>query len=183
MSRLFIRLSITQITVLEPRVSLRNLAMASRRLQLSRPPRIRLILLSTLPMILAAGAGSCSPAVLGTATLWSANVNASTPGGIQATLGVVSQFGQTRASLSMRFGEPDSTYDWRMAQGDCASEGKLVGGRAAYPDLAADSTGAASANAVVSGTLTAGGSYAARILQTSGGTEQVVACGVMQQTN
>jgi hypothetical protein len=96
---------------------------------------------------------------------------------------VVSQSGATSASMDLRLGDAGVTYQWRMAQGDCTSEGKLVGGRAAYPPLVASATGGADAEATLPGELTSGGSYAARILQVSGtGTEQVVACGVLQQT-
>lgn len=155
-------------------------------LQRSRLPfssGIRLSLGGTLPVILAIAAASCSPAVLGTATVWSGDVNASTVGGVQGTVAVASQFDQTQASMSMRFGQPDSTYEWRMAHGDCSSEGKIVGGRAAYPALMADSTGAAAAMAYLPGAMTSGGNYAVRILQEAGGgTEEVLACGVLNQT-
>lgn len=156
--------------------------MTSQLCSVRRPRATRLSLPCIL--LLAGGVASCSPTILRGPTIWSANVNAVPPSSVEGTLGAVSQAGGTKASMDLRLGESGVTYGWRMAEGDCSSEGTLVGGRAAYPALVAGTTGAAEAEATLSGELKSGGSYAARILQVSaGGTEQVVACGVLQRTN
>ena len=155
--------------------------MTSQLCSVRRPRATRLSLLGIL--LLAGGVASCSPTILPGPTLWSANLSAVPPSSVEGTLGVVSQAGATKASMDLRLGESGVTYEWRMAEGDCSSEGTLVGGRAAYPVLVAGTTGSADANATLPGELTSGGSYAARIIQVStGGAEQVMACGVLQQT-
>lgn len=156
--------------------------MTSQLCSVRRPRASRLSLLLTL--LLAGGGASCSPTILPGPTLWSANLSAVPPSSVQGTLGAVSQAGATKASMDLRLGEAGVTYEWRMSEGDCSSEGQLVGGRAAYPALVASTTGSATADATLPGDLTSGGSYAARILQVpAGGTEQVVACGVLKQTS
>jgi hypothetical protein len=155
--------------------------MTSQLCSVRCPRASRLSLLRTL--LLVGGVASCSPTILPGPTIWSANLSAVPPSSVEGTLGAVSQAGATKASMDLRLGESGVTYGWRMAEGDCSSEGTLVGGRAAYPDLVASATGSAEAEATLPGDLTSGGSYAARIVQVStGGTEQVVACGVLQQT-
>jgi hypothetical protein len=182
MSRLFIRLSSAQITTCETRdVHLREPTMTAQSLRFLRHDHPRLLLLGSV--LLATGMASCSPTVLPTATLWSANLRQEGSGGIQGTLGVVSQNGSTRASMSLTFGQSGITYLWRIATGDCASEGEIVGGRAAYPPLVPGDSGGDAEYAVLAGELTSGGSYAARILEDTGnGSEQVAACSALVQT-
>lgn len=155
--------------------------MTPLRLRSHRRGRRGLALAGTL--VLVGGAASCSATVLPVATLWTAAVESLTPAGVTGTLGVVSQAGETRASMQVNVGESGATYGWRMSEGDCSSEGNLVAGRAAYPKLEIGSGGTASADATLAGELTSGGSYAARIYQDTGaGGELVLACGKMVQT-
>ena len=133
-------------------------------------------------LILAAAMASCSPTVLPSTSLWSADLAPTTPAGVTGMLGALSRSGSTEFSMQVNLGESGTTYLWRVSHGDCGTEGSLVAGKAVYPAMVASDGGSASADAVVAGELTSGEGYAARILRDSGGGEQVLACGVLHQT-
>lgn len=181
MSRLFIRVSSAQITAWDTdSSSYGNAPMTPRPLRPSRPHCRGLLLVCT--SLLAGASTSCTPTVLPATTIWSANLEPLTPAGVKGIAAVVSQFGETRASMQVNLGEAGATYLWRMSEGDCTTEGDIVAGRAAYPLLNVSASGAADADATLAGELTSGGSYAARIVDDSGSSEQVLACGVLVQT-
>jgi hypothetical protein len=145
-----------------------------------RPERAPLLFGSVL---LAVGLGSCTTTVASGATVWSAELRQGGLGGIHGMLAVSSSGGGTTASMQITSGQSGATYAWRIANGDCTSEGALVGGHAAYPPLVPGADGKDTEDATLAQGLTSGGSYAVRILQDSGnGTEQELACAVLVQT-
>lgn len=133
-------------------------------------------------VLLAPGLVSCSPTTLPATTLWAADVQPVTPGGVRGTLGGVVQGGVTQVSMTLSLGDPGATYGWRISSGDCASEGTLFGGRAVYQDMVAGDAGTAEADAAIAGELGSGSGYAARIVDSTGASEQVLACGELRQT-
>ena len=134
--------------------------------------------------LLTAGIASCSPTTLPKTTLWSANLQPTTPAGVKGTLGAVVQGGVTRGSITLSLGDPGATYVWRISSGDCSSEGSLFGGRGVYTPLTAGDGGTAEAEASIAAELSSSASYAARIAEEiAGGSGQVLACGELSQTN
>jgi hypothetical protein len=80
----------------------------------------------------------------------------------------------TKASVSIKGGEPNASYSWHVHSGTCASMGAVLGAMSNYPSLKVGSDGSAMADAKISAPVGTG-SYALGIHK---GTEtETVACG------
>ena len=127
---------------------------------------------------------ACSTSTDPTTSLWEATLSPILPSVVSGNAAAVAQFGRTEASVEIRQGEPGTFYGWRINAGTCDGEGALQGGIAAYPLMEADETGIASADALLSTVLRSGGSYAARVyLPLSGGGQEILACGNLQESS
>lgn len=125
--------------------------------------------------LLAACANSTGP----TDTTWQATLIAMIPHDrLSGDVAVLSQSDRLSATIRINNAPPGTTLTWQLRTGSCDQAGDLLGGRAVYPALTADSLGAASAVTVVDAHLNSDGQYQASVLDAS---DTLVACGELQR--
>ncbi|MEJ2679483.1 MAG: hypothetical protein P8174_10470 [Gemmatimonadota bacterium] len=126
--------------------------------------------------LLAACAGPITP----DDTTWQATLTATGPRDrLTGNVGVLSQSDRLSANIQIKNAPPGAILTWQLRTGSCAQAGDLIGGRAVYPALTADTLGAASAVTVVDTHLSSDGQYQASVLDAGG---LVVACGELQRS-
>ena len=134
--------------------------------------------LVVLMVVLAACQSTTAPVI----TTWSGDLTPEPPHFVSGRVAAVTQFGRTQISLQMEEGEPGLDYRWRVNAGTCQQEGEIQGGPASYPPLTPSEPGTASGETTVAEIFRSGDAYAARIFLENGGSEEIVACGELSQT-
>lgn len=129
-------------------------------------------------LVVAVALAACAGPVDVGQTAWQATFSGG-PGGISGSVGAVSVAGRTHASIAIQRAAPGQQYGWRIQQGDCQSEGALVGAAASYPVLTAAGDGTAGADIFLSRILNSG-PYAARVVQLQSAGEGLAACAPLQ---
>lgn len=131
-------------------------------------------------LALAAALAGCSSSTAPSVTLWEGTLSPAAPGSVSGQVAAVSQFGGIQVSLEIRLATPGATYRWRLAEGTCATPGRVIGGVALYPQLAVGEERTAQALTTVPGELGTGRSYVALVVRIAGGgAEEPAACGVL----
>lgn len=146
----------------------------------SRPAaRRRIWILIVTPFL-----GSCSDSSAPLLAFWGGDLNPIRPSLVSGRVVAVSQHGKTDIGINIQEGEAGATYGWRIDSGSCDEPGSIRGGPASYPPLVASQGGSASAEASVAALFKPGKLFAARVyLPTGPGTEQIVACGNLEETS
>jgi hypothetical protein len=121
--------------------------------------------------------GSTEPAVVP----WTATLLPLEGTGPTASLAALTEGGNTRLSVVLRDGEPESVYGWRIRTGGCSASGPgHLGGLGTYPDLVTDVVGDASAGGTLAKRLLVREPYHAVILDAEDET-RTLACGSLQR--
>ncbi|HEX6308057.1 MAG TPA: hypothetical protein VFZ69_07710 [Longimicrobiales bacterium] len=86
---------------------------------------------------------------------------------------------RTRFEATIEIANADATeeYAWRIATGTCAQPGQRIGAATLYPDLDVAANGTAEAEATVAAALDEDDDYIAQVIDDSGTSPAVVACG------
>ncbi|HEX7049184.1 MAG TPA: hypothetical protein VF188_03145 [Longimicrobiales bacterium] len=134
----------------------------------------RLALLLALPFVLPACDLSVDPPKQ---TIWEATLHGD-PAHAELTghAAAISYSDRTEASVSVSHAPDETTLAWRIQGGSCAAPGAPVGSSASYPPLHTDSTGAASANVLLSPILVSGQDYHVAVATAE---EDAIACGAL----
>ena len=147
------------------------------------PPKLhgssrRLILLASPALLVLA----CTSVTAPLFTSWEGTLQPIFPNVEGGRVAAVTQFGRTQASILFQEGDPEITYGWRINAGTCQEEGEIQGGRAAYPPLVPSEVGSTSAEVTLSTEFKNGRQFSGRVyIQGAGGSDQVVACGELEQ--
>ena len=135
-------------------------------------------------LILAPFLFSCSDSTTPLYAFWEGTLSPIRPSFVSGRVVAVTQQGKTDIGINMENGEPGLTYGWRVDSGGCEEVGTIQGGPAAYPPLAPGQGGSASAQTSVAPLFKPGKRFAARIFHNgAGGSEEVVACGELEETS
>jgi hypothetical protein len=126
--------------------------------------------------------GGCQDATAPVITTWEGTLTPEPPQVLSGRVAAVSQFGRTIISIQVEDAEPDLVYGWRINAGSCQSEGSLQGGSASYPPLSPGESGTASGETTLPGLFRSGESYAAWVYLSEGASQEIVACGELEQT-
>lgn len=132
-----------------------------------------------LPALVLAGGCRVLGSVDVSVVAWEAELvpTASAPTGSAAAL---SQSGRTQASIQISGGAAgERTYGWRIRAGRCASPGQVIGGAAAYPEMAHAPPATTTADAILSDPMPGGRAYHAVLIRLEDDAE--VACGDLQR--
>mgnify|MGYP001828187286 CR=1 FL=1 len=145
------------------------------RRHLRRPFRGLLFLASLL--------SACSDSTGPIFTFWEGTLEPIRPSLVGGRVVAVTQHGRTDVGINMEDGDPGTTYAWRVDSGTCQEEGIIQGGAAQYPLLLPGHGGSDSAEATLSALFKSGKQFAGRISRVNeDGSEQVVACGELEET-
>lgn len=126
---------------------------------------------------------SCSESSAPILTFWEGTLIPVRPSVLGGRVVAVTQHGRTDVGISIEEGESGVKYEWRIDSGTCEQSGVMQGGRASYPPLLPGLSGTASAETTISSLFKPGKQFAARVLRSpDGGSEQIVACGDLEQT-
>ena len=134
-------------------------------------------------LVLALFLSTCSDSTTPLLTFWEGALDPVGPNVLGGRVVAVTQHGRTNVGISIRDGDPETTYGWRMSSGTCDQEGAILSGPAAYPPLLTGQGGSATAEAVISTLFKPGLQFSARVFRSEDGDpEEVVACGDLEQT-
>lgn len=85
--------------------------------------------------------------------------------------------GRTVASVTMSNAAPGGVHPWHVHQGQCGSNGAIVGPTDAYPPLNVQSDGTATAQASLDMPLPSSGDYHVNVHASSDNMGTIIACG------
>jgi hypothetical protein len=126
-------------------------------------------------LILCAMLAACATSTDPGTTTWQASLTPVNPHDrLIGAIAVLSQPDRLTATIQIKNAAPGAILTWQLGTGTCDQTGDLIGGRAVYPTLTADSLGTADAIAVVDSHLQADGRYQAAVFDT---TDALRACG------
>lgn len=109
--------------------------------------------------------------------VWTGDLRATGEASIEGTVEAVSRSSGTQVRVTLTGAEAGGELPWHVHQGTCGSGGPIVGEPTAYPPLAPDDTGQATASAQLTTPLSAGDSYHINVHQAPDAVETIVACG------
>ncbi|MGH7571331.1 MAG: hypothetical protein ACREMK_05755 [Gemmatimonadota bacterium] len=91
--------------------------------------------------------------------------------------------GRTRIAVEIRAAEEGTTLPWHLHRGDCVTGGDIVGDPAAYPPLAVNADGEATADATIDETLDPDSDvdYHINIHKSPSELDTIIACGELQE--
>ncbi len=89
---------------------------------------------------------------------------------------------RTRAAIEIRNAESGAQHPWHVHEGQCGSNGAIVGDPAAYAVLTADPDGEASGVAMIELALDPEADYYVNIHKSPSETDTIVACGSLRGT-
>lgn len=135
-----------------------------------------------VPALFFAALGGCESSTAPVITTWEGTLAPRPPHFMSGRVAAVTQFGRTIVSIQVEEGEPGVTYGWRLNAGTCQQEGEIQGGTASYPPLNPGETGTASGETTLAEVFRDGDTYAARVFLSTGGSEEMVACGELNRT-
>lgn len=98
---------------------------------------------------------------------------------VEGTAAVISTRSALEATIELANAPADATFAWTIATGTCAQPGTAIGAATRYPELEVSEDGAAEAEADVPAGLNSAGSYIVRVIDDSGESPVVVACGAL----
>jgi hypothetical protein len=129
-----------------------------------------------LPLAVAACTTTAQQAVVPERTL-ETTLNSTGQGDvIRANVSVHTAGRETALSIAIADGRPGATYPWHLHAGPCPG-GAIVGPVAAYPPLAADGGGNATASAIINVGLDPDARYHVNVHQSPTELDRVIACG------
>lgn len=108
---------------------------------------------------------------------WRGQLEPVNDSGVRGAVAIRTGHGQTGVSVSIAGARPGSMHPWHIYSGACGSGGSIVGSTSAYPVLQVNSTGDASASAMLDVALHSGASYYVNISASPTDVETVLACG------
>ncbi|MEJ2217506.1 MAG: hypothetical protein P8099_12920 [Gemmatimonadota bacterium] len=130
-------------------------------------------------LILVGLLAGCSTATTPAVTAWQATLAPVLPHDpLNGNVAVVSEHDRLNASIQVDNAPAGMVLTWQLRTGACDESGDILGGRAVYPELSADSVGSATVETVVDRSLHSGGQYHASVFNTS---DTLLACGELQQ--
>ncbi|CAN5206778.1 hypothetical protein BH18GEM1_BH18GEM1_17230 [soil metagenome] len=87
---------------------------------------------------------------------------------------------RTRASVTLPGLLPRGEYAWGVYEGNCTSQGGIMGSESDYPMIVPDANSMGSFTATINDSFDSSGMYSLSIFRTGGARDEVLGCNVMR---
>lgn len=130
---------------------------------------------STAALLVIAGAAAGCTVIEPAA--WTGTVQPRAGAEVEAAVQANTMWSNTAVAISMIGGEPGGQHPWHIHEGTCESGGGIVGDPDAYPPLAPDATGGATADARLRTHLMPDENYHVNVHRSPDAMGEIIACG------